>query len=108
MFASMPIQHVAAHAGSSNTVKIAFLVVTSLLIQYIVYTKTTLFRRLNRPLFNLLIFAVAAVVIGAGYLLYGEITMLELVIFISANSLAIVLVAVWRVIRAMSRRQRLR
>jgi len=89
-------------------VKIVFLVVVSLLIQYIVYTKDTLFRRLNRVLFNLMMFTLAALAIGAGYLLYGEITLLELMIFISANSVAITLVAVWRVILALMRRQDLR
>jgi hypothetical protein len=88
--------------------KIVFLVVTSLLIQYIVYTKDSLLRRLNRVLFNLMVFAIAALVIGAGYLLYGEITFLELIVFISANSIAIMLVAVWRVTRALKRRQHLR
>lgn len=88
--------------------KIVFLVVVSLLIQYIVYTKDTLFRRLNRVLFNLMMFTLAALAIGAGYLLYGEITLLELMIFISANSVTIMLVAVWRVIRALRRRQHLR
>ena len=88
--------------------KIVFLVVTSLLIQYIVYTKDTLFRRLHRVLFNLMVFAVAALVIGAGYLLYGEVTFLELIVFISANSVAIMLVAVWRVVRAVRRRHHLR
>ncbi|UCC12628.1 MAG: hypothetical protein JSW02_03615 [candidate division WOR-3 bacterium] len=88
--------------------KILFLVVTSLLIQHIVYTKDSVFRRMNRVLFNLMVFTIAAVVIGAGYLLYGEITVLELIIFITANSAAIMLVAVWRVIRAVKRRQHLR
>lgn len=88
--------------------KILFLIVTSLLIQHIVYTKDTLFRRLNRVLFNLMVFSIAAVVIGAGYLLYGEITVLELIVFILANSIAIMLIAVWRVIRAVRRRQHLR
>jgi len=89
-------------------VKIVFLVVVSLLIQYIVYTKDTLFRRLNRVLFNLMVFAIAALAIGAGYLLYSEITLLELMVFISANSVTIMLVAVWRVILALKRRQDLR
>jgi hypothetical protein len=63
---------------------------------------------MNKVLFNLMVFTIAAVVIGAGYLLYGEITVLELIIFISANSVAIMLIAVWRVIRAVKRRQHLR
>ena len=88
--------------------KILFLIVTSLLIQHIVYTKDTLFRRMNRVLFNLMVFTIAAVIIGAGYLLYGEITVVELIIFISANSFTIMLIAVWRVIRAVKRRQHLR
>ncbi len=88
--------------------KILFLIVTSLLIQHIVYTKDTLFRRMNRVLFNLMVFTIAAVIIGAGYLLYGEITVVELIIFISANSVTIMLIAVWRVIRAVKRRQHLR
>lgn len=88
--------------------KIVFLVVVSLLIQYIVYTKDTLFRRLNRVLFNLMMFTLAALAIGAGYLLYSEITFLELIVFISANSISIMLVAVWRVILALKRRQDLR
>ena len=88
--------------------KILYLIVTSLLIQHIVYTKDSLFQRMNRILFNLMVFTIAAVVIGAGYLLYGEITVLELIVFIVANSVAIMLIAVWRVIRAVKRRQHLR
>jgi hypothetical protein len=93
---------------SGDPVKIVFLVVVSLLIQHIVYTKGTLFRRVPRVLFNLMMFALAALAIGAGHLLYGEITLLELMIFVSANSVAIMLVAVWRVLRALRRRQHLR
>ena len=88
--------------------KIIFLVIVSLLIQHIVYTKDTLFRRVPRVLFNLMVFMLAALVIGVGHLLYGEITFLELFVFISVNSFAIMLIAVLRVLRAVRRRRHMR